>query len=308
MTEMVLYSKVVFVIVFAIHFRAVKFKRLLKRDERLNIDFKYSSVDNQQFKDSDKNTIAEEIDTVLDNVFLLNSNKFRKQVMISYQWDNQTTMTRLASLLEDSGLKVWMDIYKMEGSILGSMANGIEESNVVLIGLSKKYKESANCRTEAEYAYKLKKPIVPLLLEKNYEPDGWLGALLGMKLYVDISEYNIDEKFPDIFNQINVHTKLDMKKQEKLRSEELPKCYENKNSYEHWSEERVQNWAKNTEIDGLPDSLLGFDGASLKVLFDSYNRMKNFSHRTVIEDLKLSLQSAIKLIKEKKRMENEQNL
>ena len=60
--------------------------------------------------------------------------------------------------------------------------------------------------------------------------------------------------------------------------------------------------------DGLPDSLLGFDGASLKVLFDSYNRMKNFSHRTVIEDLKLSLQSAIKLIKEKKRMENKQNL
>ena len=50
MTEMVLYSKVVFVIVFAIHFRAVKFQRLLKRDERLNIDFKYSSVDNQQFK------------------------------------------------------------------------------------------------------------------------------------------------------------------------------------------------------------------------------------------------------------------
>ena len=40
-----------------------------------------------------------------------------------------------------------MDIYKMEGSILGSMANGIEESDVVLIGLSKKYKDSANCRT-----------------------------------------------------------------------------------------------------------------------------------------------------------------
>jgi len=290
MTKMLQRSKVLFVIVFAIHFCAFKFHKLSDRD------------------DSDENTIVKEIDTVLDNVFLLNSNKIRRQVMISYQWDNQKTMTKLASLLEESGLKVWMDIYKMEGSILGSMANGIEESDVVLIGLSKKYKDSANCRTEAEYAYKLKKPIVPLLLEKYYEPDGWLGALLGMKLYVEISDENVDDKFTDIFNQINVHTKVDLKTPEKLRSEELPKCYENKNSYEHWSEERVQIWAENTKIAGLPDSLLGFDGASLKVLFDSYNRMKNFSHRTVIEDLKLSLQNAIKLIKEMKRIENEQNL
>ncbi len=36
---------------------------------------------------------------------------------------------------------------------------------------------------EASYAYKLKKPIVPLLVEPEYDPDGWLGALAGMLLY-----------------------------------------------------------------------------------------------------------------------------
>ncbi len=37
--------------------------------------------------------------------------------------------------------------------------------------------------TEAEYAYKLQKKVVPLLVEEGYNPDGWLGALQGMKLY-----------------------------------------------------------------------------------------------------------------------------
>ena len=37
--------------------------------------------------------------------------------------------------------------------------------------------------TEANYAYKLKRPIIPLLMEENYDPDGWLGIILGTKLY-----------------------------------------------------------------------------------------------------------------------------
>ena len=39
--------------------------------------------------------------------------------------------------------------------------------------------------TEATYAYKLGKSIVPLLLEAGYQPDGWLGILQGMDLYYE---------------------------------------------------------------------------------------------------------------------------
>ena len=46
--------------------------------------------------------------------------------------------------------------------------------------------------TEAEYAYRLQKPIVPLRLEPRYIADGWLGALAGNKLYFDFS---VPEKF-----------------------------------------------------------------------------------------------------------------
>ena len=36
---------------------------------------------------------------------------------------------------------------------------------------------------EANYAYKRKRPIIPLLMEEGYDPDGWLGIILGTKLY-----------------------------------------------------------------------------------------------------------------------------
>ena len=40
---------------------------------------------------------------------------------------------------------------------------------------------------EGEYAFKLRKPIVPLRVEVKYLPDGWLGALVGNSLFFDIS-------------------------------------------------------------------------------------------------------------------------
>ena len=49
----------------------------------------------------------------------------------------------------------------------------LKDSEVVLMGMTEKYKLSANCRLEAEYSVNLNKPIVPLILQKDYKPDGW---------------------------------------------------------------------------------------------------------------------------------------
>ena len=39
--------------------------------------------------------------------------------------------------------------------------------------------------TEAEYTYQLRKDIIPLLLERDYKADGWLGVFIGTRLYND---------------------------------------------------------------------------------------------------------------------------
>jgi len=41
--------------------------------------------------------------------------------------------------------------------------------------------------SEAEYMYRLRKDIIPLVLEPGYVPDGWLGILIGTKLFFDLS-------------------------------------------------------------------------------------------------------------------------
>ncbi|KAJ7387417.1 hypothetical protein OS493_004412 [Desmophyllum pertusum] len=105
-------------------------------------------------------------------------------VMISYQWDAQDMLVEVKNKLQASGYRVWMDLEQMGGSTLEAMAKAVENASVVLVCVSQQYKESANCRSEAEYAYQLRKDVIPLMMQRNYKADGWLGMLVGTKLWI----------------------------------------------------------------------------------------------------------------------------
>ena len=105
-------------------------------------------------------------------------------VMISYQWDSQDVLVEVKNKLQASGYRVWMDLEQMGGSTLEAMAKAVEGASVVLICVSERYKESPNCRSEAEYAYQLRKDVIPLMMQRNYKADGWLGMLVGTKLWI----------------------------------------------------------------------------------------------------------------------------
>ncbi|EDO45030.1 predicted protein [Nematostella vectensis] len=131
----------------------------------------------------------------------------RNHVMISYQWDVQPTMIQVKSKLQAAGYRVWMDLEQMGGSTLQAMANAVENAEVVLMCVSQKYKESPNCRSEAEYAFQLRKDIVPLMMEKSYRPDGWLGMIMGAKLWIDFSDkqtLRVDDSFEKLQKEIGM--------------------------------------------------------------------------------------------------------
>jgi hypothetical protein len=78
----------------------------------------------------------------------------------------------------------------MTGNTLDAMAEGVGKAAVVLIFVTRPYKESANCRLEGSYAQDLRKPIIPVILESGYRMDGswgWLGLIVAGKLYHDFS-------------------------------------------------------------------------------------------------------------------------
>ncbi|XP_068740648.1 uncharacterized protein [Montipora capricornis] len=112
-------------------------------------------------------------------------------VMISYQWDSQEVLVDVKNRLQANGYRVWMDLEQMGGSTLDAMAKAVENASVVLICVSQQYKESPNCRSEAEYAYQLRKDIIPLMMQHSYRADGWLGLLVGTKLWFDFQSKNV---------------------------------------------------------------------------------------------------------------------
>jgi len=72
-------------------------------------------------------------------------------IMLSYEWGSKELARKIKGALTAKGYKVWIDIDHIQGSILEAMAFAVEHSQLVLICVSRKYKESPACRMEAEY-------------------------------------------------------------------------------------------------------------------------------------------------------------
>jgi len=104
----------------------------------------------------------------------------RLHVMLSYNWADRSVARELYSALCTAGWHVWMDVHEMRGSTLEAMATAVESCAVVVVAISAKYKQSAHCRMEAEFAMMKRKPVVPVIVQEGYRPDGWLGMLLGV--------------------------------------------------------------------------------------------------------------------------------
>eukprot|EP01045_Picozoa_sp_COSAG04_P020159 COSAG04_NODE_2035_length_4958_cov_31.505454_1_plen_1643_part_10 len=111
------------------------------------------------------------------------SSKPPPHVMVSYNWDHQHVILRVVAWLQTHGYLVWVDTEQMKGSTVDAMALAVEGSEVMLIGVSRPYKESSNCRMEAQYGLQKKKAMIPLMMQEGYEADGWLGLLLGTSLW-----------------------------------------------------------------------------------------------------------------------------
>ncbi|XP_072047559.1 uncharacterized protein [Amphiura filiformis] len=126
-----------------------------------------------------------------------------KHILISYQWDHQDRAIKIRDKLQQAGYRVWIDVNMMEDNLLNAMAKGVDEAGAILMCISSKYKASANCQAEANYAFKLKKPIIPVKVEKDYEADGWLGIVIGTSLYFNAYSDDVMEKtWPQLLRQL----------------------------------------------------------------------------------------------------------
>ena len=62
---------------------------------------------------------------------------------LSYQWDVQATVLRVAASMRERSFRIWVDTEMMSGSTLDAMAAAVEGAHCVLICITERYKVRA---------------------------------------------------------------------------------------------------------------------------------------------------------------------
>ncbi|OQR90379.1 hypothetical protein ACHHYP_05582 [Achlya hypogyna] len=128
-------------------------------------------------------------------------------VFLSHNWghdelhrDNHARVSKINAFLRARKLRTWFDEDQMAGNILKAMANGIEESQIVIVFVTQSYQNKVNgdnandnCQLEFGMANATQTPqwMVPVVMEPcMLSPAHWSGQLklvLGNQLYIDLA-------------------------------------------------------------------------------------------------------------------------
>jgi hypothetical protein len=139
------------------------------------------------------------------------SNIYKYDIMISYSHKNQQICLQIHQQLIQDGFRVWIDKDCLRGSTMVGMANAIENSQYVIICMSNNYKQSVYCQSEAHYAFERGCLLIPIIIEQNYKPDGWLGIIVSGKIYVDFVNVEFKQAYQRLTNEINEQRHLTKK-------------------------------------------------------------------------------------------------
>jgi hypothetical protein len=141
--------------------------------------------------------------------------------MISYCHADKELTYKIHKFLIDQGFKVWIDLDSMYGPgkklysnektiflslflAMSAMAAAVENSEFVIMCMSDAYKQSTYCQAEAEYAFKCKRRLIPLVMRQGYKPDGWLGFMIGSRMYIDFGRYVFEVGCEKILTEISL--------------------------------------------------------------------------------------------------------
>ena len=132
---------------------------------------------------------------------------YATDVFLSHNWgkdesgrDNHHRVSVVNKELKKLGYQTWFDDEKLTGSIVPTMSQGIDETNGVIVFITKRYLEKVNsneagdnCKLEFDYASRriTKSKMVPVVMEESMrEPKTWtrsVGMILGGELYIDMT-------------------------------------------------------------------------------------------------------------------------
>ena len=180
-----------------------------------------------------------------------------------------------------------------------TMAKAVENASVILVCVSQRYKESPNCRSEAEYAYQLRKDIIPLMMERNYRPNGWLGMIVGTKLWIDFrNSYGVEAGVGKLLRELGGRGRQNqggdltsdasqMGNAEQVQEDNLSATAEVP-VISSWTSHDVECWLKDIGLDEVCKTVLPrLDGQTLIHLYALRDECPDYFYRCLENNLNL---------------------
>jgi hypothetical protein len=130
-------------------------------------------------------------------------------VFISYQWDAQKEVINIKKFLDGNNIKNWFDRTNLnckDGDLHPQLSKGIEESEIFIPFITKKYDESTNCNLEFNWAKELQKTMIVVMLEKiDMKNLKNIGMFIASRLRINYFEnHNTKEILDEILRVIFV--------------------------------------------------------------------------------------------------------
>lgn len=195
---------------------------------------------------------------------------------------------------------MWIDVSEIHGSSLDSMAKAVENAEFVLICVTEKYRQSINCQSEAQYSFRLQKKIIPLIMQKGYQAvDGWLGFIIGDKIFIDFTKYEFEECVNRLLNQmskINVtneensfgftKNRLNLSDHESRENKQISES-------ENWDEGKVEKWFVEKDIHkSIFEMFKPLDGVTLFQLYQLQMHTPEFFYKSLAKSESIDLKQA----------------
>ena len=228
-----------------------------------------------------------------------------EHIMISYNTGSRELCLKIKEKLESFGFKIWIDVNDIHGSSLDAMAKAVEKSLCVLMCVTEKYRQSINCQAEAQYAFKMNKKIIPLIMQAGFDNvKGWLGIIMGDKIFINFTKYDYDECIRRLKHVLNsIASKSSNLNAPSITSAPLllsaPKAISmtsntnqsKKASIGKWSELEVKEWFLKNKLNiSIFDYLKPCNGLALKQMHKMENNVSEFFYQSLnkIENLKFN--------------------
>jgi hypothetical protein len=267
-------------------------KDMIKIDNLMNILRDLYENKKKSFESQPENEIFQSIKNIIDQInwnltekhLRLVLNKVtdikKDHVLISYNTVSRELCLKIKENLELCGYKVWIDVNDVHGFSLDSMTESVENSACMLICISERYRQSISSRSSAQYAYKLKKKIIPLVMQAEYQNvGGWLGNIIEQKNFIDFTQYDFEKCFQSL--------KLELKRI--LEIEIYTNDGKKFNSVEEWSKKDVHEWFLENDLSTVIfEHLKPSTGLILKEMFQMKQNASEFYYSSLkeIENIK----------------------